>query len=288
MKQLVVLSGKGGTGKTTLTASLAALLQDAVVVDCDVDAPDLHLLLKPTVLKVKDFYGSKLASIDKDKCIKCGACIRSCRFDAIDDDFNVDQFSCEGCGVCGLVCPANAVSFTQRKAGEIYVSETKYGPMVHALLFPGEENSGKLVTMTRLFANLTAQDRKKSLIIIDGSPGIGCPVISSITNVDYALVITEPTSSGIHDFERLMQLVNHFSVKPLVVINKYDINEENTHRIENYCNENDITVLGKIPFDPIVVEAMVQGVPVVEYNVVTPATIAIKDIFQKVTKILEV
>lgn len=286
MKQIVVLSGKGGTGKTTLTASFASLSKNTVVVDCDVDAPDLHLLLNPTVLKTKNFYGAKLASIDKNKCAMCSLCVEKCRFDAIDENFNVNQFLCEGCGVCGIVCPANAISFSQRKAGEIYTSETKYGFMVHALLFPGEENSGKLVTMTRLIANIVAQDKSKSLIIIDGSPGIGCPVISSVTNVDYALAVTEPTKSGIHDLERLLELIKHFSVRPLVCINKFDINEDNTRKIEEYCKKNNIPVLGRIPFDPIVTEAILEGVPVVEYSPESLVSREIKRIWEKVLKII--
>jgi len=286
MKQIVVLSGKGGTGKTTLTASFAVLSKNAVVVDCDVDAPDLHLLLNPIVLKTKDFYGAKLAKIDKDKCAICGLCIEKCRFDAIDENFNVNPFLCEGCGVCGIVCPTRAITFSQRKAGEIYTSETKYGFMVHALLFPGEENSGKLVTMTRLIASIVAQDKSKSLIIIDGSPGIGCPVISSVTNVDYAFAVTEPTESGIHDLERLLELIKHFSVKPLVSINKFDINKENTRKIEEYCKENNIPVLGKIPFDPIVTEAMVEGVPVVEYSPESLVSKEIKMIWKKVLELI--
>jgi len=286
MKQIVVLSGKGGTGKTTLTASLAVLSNNSVVVDCDVDAPDLHLLLKPEVLNTKDFYGSKLADIDKEKCIRCGLCIENCRFDAIDDDFNIDQFLCEGCGVCGLVCPVSAISYTKRKAGEIYISQTKYGPMVHALLFLGEENSGKLVTMTRLFASMVAQDYKKPLILIDGSPGIGCPVISSVTNTDYALVVTEPTESGIHDLERLLELIKHFSVKPFVVVNKYDINIGNTERIEEYCKKNDIPVLGRISFDPVVTEAMVEGLPVVEYSPESSVSKEIKNVWESLTKLI--
>jgi MinD superfamily P-loop ATPase len=184
------------------------------------------------------------------------------------------------------VCPVSAISYTKRKAGEIYISQTKYGPMVHALLFPGEENSGKLVTMTRLFASMVAQDYKKPLILIDGSPGIGCPVISSVTNTDYALVVTEPTESGIHDLERLLELIKHFSVKPFVVVNKYDINIENTERIEEYCKKNDIPVLGRISFDPVVTEAMVEGLPVVEYSPESSVSKEIKNIWESLTKLI--
>ncbi len=286
MKQIVVLSGKGGTGKTTLTASFAVIANNAVVADCDVDAPDLHLLLQPTVLKVKDFYGPKLATIDKAKCIKCGLCIENCRFDAINNDFEIDPFACEGCGVCGVVCPKEAVIFTEQKAGETFISKTKYGPMVHALLNPGQENSGKLVTMTRLVASVVAQEEKRSLVIIDGSPGIGCPVIASVTNVDYALIVTEPTESGIHDLKRLLDLIKHFSTKPLVCINKFDINEEDTKKIENFCENENIPVLGKIPFNPIVVEAMVNGKPIVEYSPDSDVAKEINNIWSKISLLL--
>lgn len=286
MKQIVVLSGKGGTGKTTLTASLFVLAKDAVVADCDVDAPDLHLLLKPTVVETRDFYGGKLAILDAEKCIRCGRCIENCRFDAIDGDFNIDPFLCEGCGVCGLVCPVSAISYTEKKAGEIYISETKYGPMVHALLFPGEENSGKLVSQTRVFASVVAQERTKPLVSVDGPPGIGCPVISSITNVDYTIAVTEPTESAIHDFERLLELSRHFSVKLFVVVNKYDINEENTKRIERYCKVNNIPVLGKVPFDPVVTEAMIQGLPIVEYSPQSLVSREIKGIWENLQKLI--
>jgi len=286
MKQIVVLSGKGGTGKTSLVASFAVIANNAVVVDCDVDAPDLHLLLQPSILKVKDFYGPKLAFIDKEKCIKCGLCIENCRFNAINDDFKIDPFACEGCGVCSAVCPQEAVTFTEQKAGKTFISKTKYGLMVHALLNPGQENSGKLVTMTRLFASVVAQEEKRSLIMIDGSPGIGCSVIASVTNVDYALVVTEPTESGIHDLKRLLSLIKHFSIKPLVCINKYDINEENTKKIENLCANENIPVLGKIPFNPIVVEAMVNGEPVVEYSPESDVTKEINKIWSRINLLL--
>jgi MinD superfamily P-loop ATPase len=284
MKQIVVLSGKGGTGKTSIVACFAALESNAIVVDCDVDAPDLHLLLKPTIQKKKDFYGPKLASIDKDKCLGCGLCVEHCRFDAISEDFVVDPISCEGCGVCGIVCPAGAVNFTDKKAGEIYISDTRYGPMVHALLTPGEENSGKLVTMTRLFATMLAKDSGRSIIIIDGSPGIGCSVISSVTNVDFAVVVTEPTESGLHDLKRVIELIGFFHTKPLVVINKYDINENKAKEIEDFCSSNNIPLLGKIPFNPIVVNSMVNGETVVEYSEDSDVSITIKNIWKKLSQ----
>jgi len=266
MKQITVLSGKGGTGKTTVTAALAVLAGNAVIADCDVDAPDLHMLLHPEVLESREFRGSKLAVIDEAKCVKCGVCREKCGFDAIKKDFTVDPLSCEGCGVCTLVCPANAVTLTERVSGYAYVSKIKYGFMVHALLKPGESNSGKLVTLVRHNAKLLAEREGSGLIIIDGPPGIGCPVIASVTGVDAGLLVAEPTFSGIHDLKRAVQLMRHFNVKPLVCVNMYDVNADNADKISGFCEENGIEVVGKIPFNPIVTEAMVNGKTVIEYS----------------------
>jgi len=221
MKQITVLSGKGGTGKTTITAAFAVLAKKAVVADCDVDAPNLHMLLHPEILETKEFRGSKIAVINESKCVKCGACREKCRFDAITQDLTVDPFSCEGCGACTIVCPVNAVTLTERISGYAYISKIKYGFMAHALLNPGESNSGKLVTLVRQNAKLLAEKEGSNLIIIDGPPGIGCPVIASVTGVDAGLVVTEPTMSGIHDLKRALQLLEHFNVQPFVCVNTY-------------------------------------------------------------------
>ena len=266
MKQIAVLSGKGGTGKTTITAAFTVLAEKAVVADCDVNAPDLHMLLHPEILEAKEFRGSKIAVIDQTKCIKCGVCRERCRFDAITKDFTVDPFSCEGCGVCTIVCPVGVVSLTERISGYAFISKIKYGFMVHALLNPGEANSGKLVTMVRQDAKLLAEKERLDLIIIDGPPGIGCPVIASIAGIDAALVVTEPTMSGIHDLERVLQLLKHFNVRPFVCVNMYDVNKDNAYRIYRFCEENGVEVVGNIPFDPVVTEAMVNGRAVVEYS----------------------
>jgi MinD superfamily P-loop ATPase len=265
MKQIAVLSGKGGTGKTTITASLAVLAKNAVIADCDVDAPDLHLLLHPQIIETYDFKGSKLAVIDEARCTQCGSCREKCRFDAITESFQVDPLACEGCGVCTIVCPANAVTLTERISGHAYISKTKYGLMSHALLSPSESNSGKLVTLVRQNAKILAEKENADLIIIDGSPGIGCPVIASVTGVDVGLVATEPTMSGIHDLKRALQLLKHFNVPPIVCINMYDINKDNTEEIIRFCEKNGVQVAGKIPFNSIVTEAMVEGKPVLEY-----------------------
>jgi len=266
MKQLTILSGKGGTGKTTLTASLAVLAGNAVLADCDVDAPDLHMVLHPEVIKTQEFKGSKLAVIDKAKCDSCGFCIEKCRFDAITHAIEVDPFACEGCGVCSAICPSDAINMIERVSGYAYISKTKYGFMAHALLSPGEANSGKLVTLVRQNARILSEKENSALIIIDGPPGIGCPVIASVSGVDVSLVVTEPTMSGIHDLQRALQLIKHFNVKPLVCVNMYDINKDNTDKILGFCAENSIKVVGKIPFNPKVTEAMVNGKTIVEYS----------------------
>jgi len=252
MKQITILSGKGGTGKTTIAAAFTVLAKSIVVADCDVDAPNLHMLLHPEILEKKEFRGSRIAVIDEAKCVKCGICREKCRFDAITQDFTVDPFSCEGCGVCAIICPVNAVTLTERLSGHVYISRMRYGFMVHALLKPGESNSGKLVTMVRQDARLLADRKGIGLIIIDGPPGIGCPAIASVTGVDAGLVVTEPTLSGIHDLERAIQLLRYFNVRLFVCLNMHDINEDNTDRIIKSCEKNGVEVVGKIPFNPVV------------------------------------
>jgi MinD superfamily P-loop ATPase len=266
MKQITILSGKGGTGKTTITASFAVLANDAVLADCDVDAPDLHMLLHPRIIETKEFRGSKLAVIEETKCVQCGLCREKCRFDAITEKLEVAPFACEGCGVCTIVCPVDAITLNERISGHAYISKTEYGWMAHAMLSPGESNSGKLVTLVRQNAKILAQREKNDMIIIDGPPGIGCPVIASVTGVDIGVIVTEPTMSGIHDLERALQMLKHFNVPPIVCINMYDLNKENTGKIVRFCEESGIKVAGKIPFNPIVTKAMVNGKPILEYE----------------------
>jgi len=287
MKQLTVLSGKGGTGKTTITASLSVLAKNLVVADCDVAAPDLHMLLHPKVIKTQEFKGSKLAVIDEEKCINCGLCREKCRFEAITEDTKVDPISCEGCGVCTIICPVNAVTLAERISGHAYISKTKSSFMAHALLSPGEANSGKLVTLVRQNAKILAEREHSDFVIIDGPPGIGCPVIASVTGIDAGLVVTEPTLSGIHDLERALQLLRHFNVTPFVCVNMHDINEENAEKIISFCRENNIEVVGKIPFNANVTEAMVNGKPIVQYAPESNVAKEIEKMWKKVLSSLK-
>ena len=280
MKQVTVLSGKGGTGKTTITASFSALSENAVFADCDVDASNLHLLLNPMVKETIEFRGLNVAEIDPEKCIQCGRCVEVCRFNAI-SDYAVDPIHCEGCKVCVVNCPVEAIEYKPRISGYAYISETKYGSMSHARLTPGMENSGKLVTLVRQNASKIAEEYEKSLVLVDSSPGIGCPVIASIANVDASIVVVEPTLSGIHDLKRALELLAHFEIQPYVIVNKYDINEENTSDLEEYCRANKISILGKVPFDPTVTKSMVQGTPVVEYDPESPASMAIIEAWKR-------
>jgi MinD superfamily P-loop ATPase len=264
MKQLTIISGKGGTGKTTLTAAFAHLADHAVIADCDVDAADLHLILTPHILKEESFYGGQLASIDNERCTQCGLCEQECRFKAI-KAFRVDPFSCEGCGVCAHICPEKAVLMEERLSGCWFVSDTKEGPMVHARLGIAAENSGKLVSMVRQQAVELAEKEKKNLVIIDGPPGIGCPVIASIGGVDLVVIVTEPTLSGLHDLKRILEVANHFNIPAMVCINKCDINQENARSIEDYCEEKGIAIAGRIPYDPAVTGAMMNVLSIAEY-----------------------
>ena len=284
MKQITIISGKGGTGKTTLVASFAALAKNTVIADCDVDAPDLHLLLHPEIVKREEFKGLKVAAIDKSKCIECGICEAACRFHAISDNasgvdardgdfftgvtksgYAVNPARCEGCGVCVFVCDQDAIILTERVSGYAFISKTKYGTMAHAQLNIAEEASGKLVTVVRNNSQRVAEEGSE-LILIDGSPGIGCPVIASLTGVDLALVVTEPTMSGLHDLARILDVTQHFGIASVVCINKYDINEANSRRITGFCQERGVMIVRNIPYDPVVTEAMVAAMPVVEFS----------------------
>jgi len=266
MKQILIISGKGGTGKTVMTGAFAALAENKVMVDCDVDAADLHLLLCPTVRERHEFKSGQTAAINKFRCRECGRCVEACRFEAIKADFTVEHFSCEGCGLCSRICPVVAIDMEENTAGEWFISDTKYGSFVHAELGIAEENSGKLVAKVRQVAKELAEQKSLDYVIIDGPPGIGCPVIASLSGVDCAVIVTEPTLSGLHDAERVIDVARHFGVPVTLVINKYDLNPAMTEKIEDFCHERDIHVLGKIAFDKAVIEALVRGVPVTEYD----------------------
>jgi MinD superfamily P-loop ATPase len=285
MKEIVVLSGKGGTGKTSLVASFAALARGKVLTDCDVDAADLHLLLKPVVKEEKEFWSGQVAFVEREKCTECGLCQELCRFGAV-KDFQVDPISCEGCGFCYQVCPASAITMKNRLSGRWFVSETRYGYLCHARLGIAQENSGKLVALVRQNAKLIAERDNLDYIITDGPPGIGCPVISSLSGASLALLVTEPTLSGIHDLERVIGVCRHFGVPVLVCVNKYDLNEENSYRIESYCRDEGMEVGAKISFDNVVTEAIVRGLPVVEYSN-GKVTQQIKELWQVISAKLE-
>ena len=264
MKQLTVLSGKGGTGKTTLVGAFASLAEKKILADCDVDAADLFLILEPTTIDRGNFFGGRKPVVNEGKCTSCGICTELCRFAAIEDG-RVDLLECEGCGLCASCCPEEAITMEDALSGQWFVSDTRNGPMVHARLGIGEENSGKLVAQVRKLAQALAKERKSELIIIDGPPGIGCPVISSLAGTDLALIVTEPTVAGIHDLMRLVKLAQHFDIPPLICINKNDINPDKTLEIEEYCRREDLKVVGKVPFDVAAVTAMVEKKTVMEY-----------------------
>jgi MinD superfamily P-loop ATPase len=292
MKQLVILSGKGGTGKTSLAAAFAHLASQShlanrtVLADADVDAANLELVLQPRLVEQEDFRGGQVAVIDQDTCASCGDCVTVCRFDAIhftdDGLYVVDPIACDGCAACVYQCPTGSISMQEQVAGKFYVSESRYGPLYHAGLHPGKENSGKLVTLVKQRARLRALDEGRQLVLVDGPPGIGCPVISAASGADLALIVAEPTVAGVHDMKRILQATEHFHLHALVCINKADIYPLGTKLIEAYCWDNDFEIAGKIPFDETVTEAMVHGEPVTAYRPDAPASRAIANVWHSV------
>ncbi|WP_071516400.1 ATP-binding protein [Geitlerinema sp. PCC 9228] len=288
MQELVVISGKGGTGKTSTVAAFATLAKQAVLADCDVDAADLHLILSPTIQYREDFRGGKRASINPELCLGCGKCQQFCRFDAIyatdNGTYQVNPLACEGCGVCQLVCPGEAVDFDLAANGEWYLSQTRLeNPMVHAKLGIAEENSGKLVTLVRQKAKTIATEQNYPLIVTDGSPGIGCPVMASLTGADFALVVTEPTPSGLHDLQRLVQLLQRFQMPGMVYVNKFDLNLELTEKIETYARAQGLSVVGRMPYTPAVTAAQTEGLSVVEFDS-GEAAASMRNIWQQVNR----
>lgn len=282
MKELLIISGKGGTGKTSITAAFASLASNMVMCDADVDAADLHLLMQPTPREINNFSGGNLAVINTEKCTECGQCIELCRFDAISDDFKVDEISCEGCGVCYDLCPEKAIDFPQQVCGRWFISDAKFGPMVHARLGIAEENSGRLVSLIRQQAKELAEKEKKNLIITDGPPGVGCPVIASLGGVTAVVIVAEPTVSGLHDMKRVVELAAHFKIPGMVCVNKFDLNLDKTTEIENFAREKNIRILGRIPFDASFTKSMIQGQNIIEYDETMEICRTIKDIWAKI------
>lgn len=283
--EFAVISGKGGTGKTTVCAALGLIADEIVMADCDVDAPDLHILLNPSNRSSNEFIGGKVAVVDYDLCTDCGLCEKACRFNAITGS-KIDPIACEGCGVCEIVCPENAIQMVDRQSGNLFDSDTRVGRMAHAKLLPGEGNSGKLVTEVRKLASKIASDNGISTVLIDGSPGIGCPVIATVTGIKLGIIVTEPTLSGIHDMERVNELLGKFKIKATVIINKYDLNMENTEAIERYCKSNDIEILGKIKFDHIMTDSMVAATTLPEFAPNHEISLLLREMWTRVTEIL--
>ena len=292
MKQLVILSGKGGTGKTSLAAAFAHLAHagpfalKAVLADADVDAANLELVLRPKRLETHDFTGGPVALIDPQLCQGCGICEQVCRFDAVQptqDGYIVDPIACDGCAACVYQCPEEAIRMEIQTAGQWYRSESRYGLLFHADLYPAQENSGKLVTVVKQNARLLAMDTNCQALIVDGPPGIGCPVIAAASGAHLALIVTEPSAAGIHDLGRILQTTTHFRIPALVIVNKADIYPEGAAQIEATCAELGIEVIGCIPFDPAVTEAMINGEPVTAYRPESPASLAMGAAWQTVS-----
>jgi MinD superfamily P-loop ATPase len=297
MKQLVILSGKGGTGKTSVAAAFAHLAHDSssplrtVLADADVDAANLELVLQPSKLEEHEFFGGAVAFIENSSCQGCGNCELVCRFGAIlppgpenDGNYRVDPIACDGCAACFYQCPSEAIRMETQLAGCWFRSESRYGPLFHAELFPAQENSGKLVTLVKQQARLLGLDTSAELVIVDGPPGIGCPVISAASGADLALIVTEPTAAGIHDMERVLQLTRHFHLPALVCINKADLHLEGSLQIQNYCELYQIDIAGSIPFDPIVTQAIIQGEPVTAYAPDAIASLELNRIWQVIAR----
>ncbi len=287
MKQLVILSGKGGTGKTSLAAALASLAaadMKIVLVDADVDAANLELITQITRLEETPFWGGKVATIDPALCTSCGICEEICRFEAIhhsDNEYRIDPISCEGCDACVYQCPVSAIQSEEQQAGVWFRSSTPFGALFHAHLFAGMDNSGKLVTTIKQRGRQEVLDNRGDLLLVDGPPGIGCPVISATAGADFALLVVEPSVSAIHDLERILETVRHFGVPALVVINKADLNPTNTRVIRVFCKEHDVGLVGEIPFDTVVTESMAQGLVVTEYRPDSAVSRSIRGIWQE-------
>ncbi len=288
MKELVVISGKGGTGKSSLLAAFASLIQAKAICDADVDAADLHLIMNPHIVQRHDFVSGHTARIDLDVCTRCGLCRELCEWNAIGEDFTVDSIACEGCGVCYYFCPEKAVAFPDSTCGEWYLSETRFGPMAHARLGIAEENSGKLVTLIRQQGKKLAEERGLGLLLTDGPPGIGCPVIASLGGATAVLIVAEPTVSGRHDMQRVIQLSDFFKIPAMVCINKFDLNPDQAQAIENYARERNVGVVGRIPFDPAFTHAMIQAQTIFEYDPLSEGALSVKSVWENVASYLQI
>ncbi len=268
IKQITVLSGKGGTGKTTMAAVLAQLSSPiSLMADCDVDAPNLHLLLNPENTSSERFLSGKLAIKDSEMCTNCGECFKVCRFDAISTEFEIDPIRCEGCGACAWICPTKAITMEIQPSGTIYEAQTRFGPMVHASLDIGAENSGKLVSEVIQKSHMIAKQLKKKVIIVDGSPGIGCPVIAALTNAELVIIVVEPTMTAVHDMKRAIELIQFFKLHPAVIINKATINEEQRININDFCRDEGIPIVGEVSYNLDIYKAMVNGETVLEHGI---------------------
>lgn len=264
MQKIAIISGKGGTGKTFLTSALTAIPKDQVLVDCDVDASNLYLMLEPSDGESREFYGGKVAEIDPDLCIECGICRDKCRYDAILPGYTVDPYLCEGCSLCMHLCPVDAVEMVKEKAGYAYQAETSFGPFSYAEMIPGSENSGKLVAELKRTAKETGEETEADFMLLDGPPGTSCPLISTVAGCHAAIIVTEPTLSGLHDLQRVYDVIQQFRTLVGVVINKYDLSLDQTEKIKEFCTEQDLTILGKIPYSTAVTEILSRGENVLE------------------------
>lgn len=284
MKEIVVLSGKGGTGKTSISAAFATMQINTVMADCDVDAANLYLILQPINYIEETYISGNIAVIDYNTCTACGKCATYCRFDAIivsDNKVEISSSACEGCQLCARICPVKAISMLPSDNSRWYIGNYRNGTVVHARLAPGEENSGRLVSVVRDQARKVAQEKNQSVILLDGPPGTGCPVISSLTGVQKSVLVTEPTKSGFHDLKRIIALVQNFKVQPYVLINKYDLNTDLSDEIENWCTDQAIPLVGKLPFDAKVVEAMIQCQSIIEYDPTCQVSEILKQIYYR-------
>ncbi len=288
MTEITVLSGKGGSGKTSISAAFATIAKNIIVADCDVDAANMHLILNPT-LDYEELFTTGYKAIINDKiCVQCGICIDLCRFEAIaniNGIVTIKETTCDGCKLCSRLCPTQAISMMPSNRSKWFKGTYRNGLMVHARLAPGEENSGKLVNIVRSQARKMAEAANFDIIVIDGPPGIGCPVISSMTGAKKVVIVTEPSKSGFHDLKRVLELTANFSLTSCVIINKYDLNTEMSSNIEQFCKEREISMIGKIPFDPEIVHAMVNCKSIIEWNPLSDTSLAIHKIWERVLQI---